>query len=1015
MKTLNKTLSLVLVLVMVLGLFGVASAADFKDKAEIENVEAVNTMAALNIINGKNGNVFDPTGTVTRAEMSKMICVALNGGKEPVLGTTANPTYSDIQGHWAAGYIEYCSTLGIVAGMGDGTFAPDATVTGSQAAKMMLVAMNYKADVFGFTGPAWETRVNVEANKAGLYDDLGGLNASEGLSRDNAAQLIYNGINAGMMQLSWQQNANGEITQTYQLNTGKTIATEKFGLNTGYSYIANVEYDSVDKQYKTDIEDPKGIPATTADFDTDFRGDVDYSAYVGMNVKILYKTTTTGIHVYGVYPYKSNVVLSGVVGQLSDSDIVTALSGDELKFNNTTYKFETAIGATPVYNFNETAARGTMSAFLTSILGGNTILAAYTFKAIDLDNDGKIDNVVVYPFSVYKVTYVGAEKATITQIDGEEAALTEIDLKEDSTYDGIAKGDYVKYTAAGNNSGNTNVFEKIMPMTGTVTKTTTAALGSVTLTKAQMNGIYFVDLTGSTQTIGTSYENIIQVNTFVFYSDVAATSTAGEDYAVCIKAVSADSYGTAHAKLLFSDGTVKEVATAADYSSTFMTETLVEFTVSAVNGKYTLATATKVPGAYDNNEGGAFVGDATNGAKIGGKAIDDNAIVFVKTAANDYKVVTGAQAKAYSGTVTNNAAFYTTNQSTGFKTIRLAFITLNADVISGDTNYGYVTADIATTKNEKNVTVYEVTFWNGTEEVTKVAASKGTLAKGVIFSYTYNDDGYMVTDEVAGLKVGKVTGFDGTAIDISDGQNTAKKVTDKTTVFYVNGDTYKGVAGGEIQLSDGTNNNIYYVDNTNATDPLKFVLFDTRNKVSALTNASVSATEADTAAKLNALFDVYSVVTVDDDWTAPAAAYTVPAGKTLVVTGTTTLTANAFTVNGTFKTGVIADTNIAQLAIGAKGTLNITGAAASTAVVTQLEAITTAGAKVTFATATTSVAANKWYTTKGTAQTATGNDGTVASAVGATTEIPAGTYTYGQLGFGANNLDDPNLTAWFKA
>ena len=197
MKTLNKTLSLVLVLVMVLGLFGVASAADFKDKAEIENVEAVNTMAALNIINGKNGNVFDPTGTVTRAEMSKMICVALNGGKEPVLGTTANPTYSDIQGHWAAGYIEYCSTLGIVAGMGDGTFAPDATVTGSQAAKMMLVAMNYKADVFGFTGPAWETRVNVEANKAGLYDDLGGLNASEGLSRDNAAQLIYNGIFAG--------------------------------------------------------------------------------------------------------------------------------------------------------------------------------------------------------------------------------------------------------------------------------------------------------------------------------------------------------------------------------------------------------------------------------------------------------------------------------------------------------------------------------------------------------------------------------------------------------------------------------------------------------------------------------------------------------------------------------------------------------------------------------------------------------------------------------------------------
>lgn len=1013
MKTLNKTLSLVLVLVMVLGLFGVASAADFKDKAEIENVEAVNTMAALNIINGKNGNVFDPTGTVTRAEMSKMICVALNGGKEPVLGTTANPTYSDIQGHWAAGYIEYCSTLGIVAGMGDGTFAPDATVTGSQAAKMMLVAMNYKADVFGFTGPAWETRVNVEANKAGLYDDLGGLNASEALSRDNAAQLIYNGITAGMMELTWTQNANGEITQNYSLNPNKTIATEKFRLSTGYSYIAHVEYDSVDKKYKTDIEDPKGIPATTADFDTDFSGDVDYSAYVGMNVKILYKTTTTGIHVYGVYPYKSNVVLSGVVGQLSDSDIVTALMGgsDELKFNNTTYKFENAIAATPVYDFNETASRGTMQDFLTAFLGGEKILAAYTFKAIDLDNDGKIDNVVVYPFSVYKVTYVGAEKATITQIDGEEAPLTEIDLKEDSTYDGIAKGDYVKYTAAGNNSGNTKVFEKIMPMTGTVTKTTTAALGTVTLTKAQMNGIYFVDLTNTTQTIGTSYENIIQVNTFVFYSDVAATSTAGEDYAVCIKAVGPDAYATAHAKLLFSDGTIKEVETDADYSAAGLNDELVEFKVNAATGKYTLATATVNPGAYDGSEVNGFADDATNGAKINGKAIDDNAIVFVKTAANDYKVVTGAQAKTYSGTVTNKAAFYTTNQSTGFDTIRLAFITLANNVTSGDTNYGYVTADIAETKNEKNVTVYEVTFWNGTEEVTKVAASKGTLAKGVIFSYTYNDDGYMVPDEVAGLKVGKVVAFDGTAIEISSG-NTAKKVTDKTTVFYVNGDTYKGVAGGEILLSDGTHNNIYYVDNNNATDPLKFVLFDTRNKVS---TASVTATDADTQAELDALFAVHSVVTVYGNWTAPAAAYTVPAGKTLVVTETTTLTANTFTVNGTFKTKVIADDNIAQLAIGATGTLNITGAAASTDVVTQLEAITTDGAKVTFATATTSVAANKWCTTKGTAATAGNSDGAEATKVGATSAIPAGTYTYGTLGFSANNVTAADVAAWFKA
>lgn len=1011
MKTLNKTLSLVLVLVMVLGLFGVASAADFKDKAEIENVEAVNTMAALNIINGKNGNVFDPTGTVTRAEMSKMICVALNGGKEPVLGTTANPTYSDIQGHWAAGYIEYCSTLGIVAGMGDGTFAPDATVTGSQAAKMMLVAMNYKADVFGFTGPAWETRVNVEANKAGLYDDLGGMNASEGLSRDNAAQLIYNGINAGMMQLSWQQNANGEITQTYQLNTDKTIATEKFGLKTGYSYIASVKYDSADKKYRTDIEVPQGNVTTTKNFNTDFSGDVDYSAYVGMNVKILYKTTTTGIHVYGVYPYKSNVVLSGVVGQLSDSDIASALLGDELKFNNTTYKFETAIGATPVYNFNVKAARGTMADFLKDITVNNeTILAAYNFKAIDLDNNGEIDSVVVYPFSVYKVTYVGAEKATIIQINGEETALTEIDLKEDSTYDGIAKGDFVKYTAAGNNSGNTKVFEKIMPMTGTVTKTTTAALGTTTLTKAQMNGIYFVDLTTTTLTIGQPYENIIQVNTFAFYADKAATSTIGADYAVTTTAVKNDAYGKPNVKLLFSDGTIKEVATT-NAADDFAADVLVEFTVNAATGKYTLANATKDPGAYTDTEAGAFVGDATYGAKIGGKAIDDNAIVFVKTYGGDYKVVTGAQAKTYVGSVTKQAAFYTTNQSTGLNTISLAFITLDdADVTSGDTNYGYITADIAETKNEKNVTVYEVTFWNGTEEVTKVAASKSTLAKGDIFSYTYNDDGYMVPSLVSGLKVGKVTGFDGTTIDIQ-GENTATKVTDKTTVFYVNGDTYKGVAGGEIQLGN-VKDNIYYVDNTNTNDHLKFVLFDIRNEVSALSTIAVPATDADTQTELDALFDLYSVVAVAGGAFAPSEAVAIPAGKAVVAT-TATLD-NDVTGKGTLAVGAFTDAATSAAHVKCE---TVKFLAATTVAV--IRAIPTANGTTMVLDVDSydnySSAAPKFYSTKGSAETAAdANDAVAAEELVVGEKIPAGIYVYGTYGYTAGDHATPDVAGWFK-
>ena len=143
MRNLKRALSLGLASVMVMGMMAVGASAvsydDLTDKDEIVNKEAVQMLVELNVINGKDDGSYDPTGIVTRAEMAKMICVVLNGGKDPNLGTSVNNSYTDTVGHWAAGYIEYCTQLGIVAGDGTGKFNPSATVTGSEAAKMLLV------------------------------------------------------------------------------------------------------------------------------------------------------------------------------------------------------------------------------------------------------------------------------------------------------------------------------------------------------------------------------------------------------------------------------------------------------------------------------------------------------------------------------------------------------------------------------------------------------------------------------------------------------------------------------------------------------------------------------------------------------------------------------------------------------------------------------------------------------------------------------------------------------------
>ena len=204
MRNLKRALSLALALVMVLSMMvvgaGAVSVDDFSDGADIVNKEAVTVLATLNVINGKEDGSYDPTGTITRGEMAKMICVILNGGNDPVLGETVADSYSDTASHWAKAYIEYCTTLGIVAGKGDGTFDPEGDVTVAEAAKMVLVALGYNAAIEGYTGGAWQINVDARANPLGLYDDLTYTTTSAPLTRDNAAQMLYNALDCDMVR-----------------------------------------------------------------------------------------------------------------------------------------------------------------------------------------------------------------------------------------------------------------------------------------------------------------------------------------------------------------------------------------------------------------------------------------------------------------------------------------------------------------------------------------------------------------------------------------------------------------------------------------------------------------------------------------------------------------------------------------------------------------------------------------------------------------------------------------------
>ena len=128
----KKVLSLVLCVAVMLSVMVMGAGAAFSDQDKIENTEAVNMCTALNIIGGYPDGSYKPEGNIKRSEITKMICVALNGGKEPNVSTNTTPTFSDVRGTnaaWAEGYIESCVAQGIISGVGGGRFSPNGNVT----------------------------------------------------------------------------------------------------------------------------------------------------------------------------------------------------------------------------------------------------------------------------------------------------------------------------------------------------------------------------------------------------------------------------------------------------------------------------------------------------------------------------------------------------------------------------------------------------------------------------------------------------------------------------------------------------------------------------------------------------------------------------------------------------------------------------------------------------------------------------------------------------------------------
>ena len=199
MRNLKKILAMVLALVMSLSLVTIANASDFTDSDDITYEEAADVMSTIGVIEGFEDGSFDPDGTLTREQAAKLVTYMLLGTNADRLGIEGS-TFKDVATtRWSASAIEYCASLGLIDGAGDGNFYPAGQLTANAFAKILLTAIGYSSEKEQMTGPSWSVNVAALAIDVGLDNGIEDLSWNDVLTREEAAQMALNAICAPLV------------------------------------------------------------------------------------------------------------------------------------------------------------------------------------------------------------------------------------------------------------------------------------------------------------------------------------------------------------------------------------------------------------------------------------------------------------------------------------------------------------------------------------------------------------------------------------------------------------------------------------------------------------------------------------------------------------------------------------------------------------------------------------------------------------------------------------------------
>ena len=496
-----------------------------------------------------------------------------------------------------------------------------------------------------------------------------------------------------------------------------------------------------------------------------------------------------------------------------------------------------------------------------------TYAPTYSMRAIDNDNDGKIDTIVYLPVYAGEVTSKGTKQITVKYLDD---TTTNFKFEDNNIYEGADKDDYVLVTASANTAYDENTIVKMDSISGKVTATRDG--------KVQIDGKWYTDYSGENFRLDGTYTFYV-AGSFVFYADQKGAASLTD-------VLYLDKYDgsgiTAQAKVYFYDGTSATVDIGDIYEADEDTDVPdSELTSDGLRGLYTY---NKSGNEYDLTRVGVFyytedddgtrtevaaddVDDDTLSAEnllgydpaevdsltkatdnVAGKlngtiSFGDDAVVFIRYKDGDkVKVVSGAVAKNYNEARDSLSGYALYDTVNGTDKVIVAYIDMGAEDLPNakgvNGNYGYIVDKPFTTKID-GTKVVGYTIWDGKSEVTvyeELNSIPPFAEKGAFI--TFDDLGDGMIDNAAIANNGKdkaltdaaVKGIDGKTFTIYDDADNTYIITDDTTILYVDSEEVEGVETGSLQTAaeDSSNNGInnikYIVDEADGDNAFKLDL-----------------------------------------------------------------------------------------------------------------------------------------------------------------------------------------------